>query len=151
MQSKIHPSAFRSKSNSNITTLLRVYLSGWVMGEDRTLFLAQLQREELSSIDKVIAWLFFILHKSPLHLSNAFSFFRQALHSMIPRLLLKKNACCHESPCQEAARSNHAIRKRQWETKDDEAASRQRGHDSKDQVPQHMTEVSREGMVTALS
>lgn len=92
------------------------------MGEDRTLFLAQLQREKLSSIDKVLALLFFILHKSPLHLSNAFSFLRQALHSMILSLLLKKHACCHESPCQEAAKSNHAIRERQWETKGGEAA-----------------------------
>lgn len=129
---------------SQIATLLpcwEYYLSGWVVGEDKTLFLAQLQREKLSGTDKVLAWLFLILHESPLHLSNAFSFFRQALHSVILRLLLKKHACCHESLCQGAARSSHAIRKKQWETKHDEAAG---SHDSKDQVPQYLSEVTRQ-------
>lgn len=56
MQSRIHPSAFHSSSNSNITTLLRVYLSGWVMGEDKTFFLAQLQREDCQGLSMTIPY-----------------------------------------------------------------------------------------------
>lgn len=140
-----HPSAFHKKQNNNITVPEWVCFSGCMTGRDRN-FNAQLQKKKLSGIDKVLARLFFILQEVPLHLSNSFSFFKKAWQTRLTNL-----ACCHESPCQEAARSSCAIKSRQWRAKYDAASGRKRGCVRKCWVPQYLSEMTRDGLVIAVN
>lgn len=137
--------SLHSKSNSNITTLLRGYLSGWLMEEDTTLFLSQLQREKLSSIDKVLAWLFLMLLSSPL---KCFFFIQAGISyydiqatakkkSLLPWIFLSGSS--KVQPCHKEKAVGNQGWWSSWPTE---------GPWQKGQAPQYVSEVPRESVVT---